>query len=221
MPIESKEEKNMRKLIVALLIIALLAGGIAVEADSGIRLGCYVRFNYDLKVCSKWDYSYETGTVVVRRSIGYVELLRTDNTRRVWALVRLSEYGEEGNQSSKKGRYWGGWVPSGYLSYTGAKGVNVRYMQGGFPPLSTSPGALRPGYVIKDTTKKNHIKATASVWLHRTYGLSKNYRKALKKGQKVKYRHLIGIDKRGVKFYGVRYEGKNLWVSSKYTKRVK
>ena len=207
----------MKKFIVALLIIALLAGSAAVEAGS-IRRGRYVKFKNKLMVYSEPDVSYETGTVVAGRSIGYVEDLKIDNSGHEWALVRLSEYGEEGNQSSKKGRYWGGWVRSVGLSETGAKGVNVRYAQGGF---GNGAYCHRPGDVYRDPSCKNHVKATASVWLHRTYGLGQNYGKALKKGQKVKYRRLIGIDERGVKFYAVRYEGKCLWVSSKYTKLVK
>jgi hypothetical protein len=210
----------MKKFIVALLIIALLAGSAAVEAGP-IPRGQYVKFNYDLMVYSWPDDSndsYETGTVVAWGSIGYVVFLETDNSGHEWAHVRLSEYGEEGNQSSKRGRYWGGWVRSGGLSTTGAEGVDVRYAQGGF---GNGAYSHRPGDVYRDPSCKNHVKATASVWLHRTYGLGQNYGKALKKGQKVKYRHLIGIDERGVKFYAVRYEGKCLWVSSKYTKLVK
>ena len=211
----------MRKLIVALLIIALLAGSAAVEAGSDVRVYVYVTFMCDLEVYSGPNKSHPTGTVVAARSIGYVEDLRTDISRRVWALVRLSEYGVEGNFSSGNGRYWGGWVRSDGLHENGASGVDVRYSKGGFPPRTTDSGKPRPGDVYKDPSNKNHVKATASVWLHRTYGLSKNYGKALKKGQKVKYLHMIGIDKRGVAFYKVRYEGKCLWVSSKYSKRVK
>lgn len=184
----------LKKFIVALLIIALLAGSAAVEADS-IRRRQYVKFKYNLIIYSEPDDSYETGTVVAARSIGYVEDLQTDNSGWEWALVRLSEYGEEGNHSRKNGRYWGGWVWSVGLSQTYIEGVNVRYAQGGF---GNGAYSHRPGDVYRDPSCKNHVKATASVWLHRTYGLGQNYGKALKKGQKVKYRHLIGIDERGV-----------------------
>ena len=68
---------------------------------------------------------------------------------------------------------------------------------------------------------KNHVKADAKVWMHKTPSLSNSYGKALHKGDKVKYRHLLGMDTRGVVFYGIRYEGKCLWVSCQYTHLVK
>ena len=214
----------MRKAIAVIIIITmLLAAGIAAEADPDIRSYQYVRFTHNMDVCSSWSISTKTGTVVGAGSVGYVERLKTDNSRQVWALVRLSEYGTEGNYSSGKSRYWGGWVECGGLTRcTGP--LNVWYAKGGFGgDGATPPGSEghQPGDVYDDPSCNNHVKATASVWLHKTYGLSQNYGKALKKGQKVKYRHKIGIDKRGVAFYAVRYEGKCLWVSSKYSKRVK
>jgi len=66
-----------------------------------------------------------------------------------------------------------------------------------------------------------HVKATASVWLHKESSLKKNYGAALHKGDKVTYRRKWGIDSRFVVFYGVRYNGKCLWVSSRYSKLVK
>lgn len=66
-----------------------------------------------------------------------------------------------------------------------------------------------------------HVKATAKVWLRKTNALRKNYGKALHDGDVVKFRHLLGFDTRLIPFYGIRYEGKNLWVSSEYSKLVK
>lgn len=68
---------------------------------------------------------------------------------------------------------------------------------------------------------KKHVKATASTWLHREPSLKKNYGRALHKGDKVKYRRVYSWDSRFVMFYGVKYKGKNLWVSSVYTELVK
>ncbi len=75
-------------------------------------------------------------------------------------------------------------------------------------------------YRISDNCYK-HVKATAKVWLHYTPSLSNSYGKALVKDQKVKYRRAWSLDERLVPFYGVRYNGKCLWVSSLYTKLVK
>ena len=66
-----------------------------------------------------------------------------------------------------------------------------------------------------------HVKATAKVWLHREASLKKNYGVALHKDDKVKYRRKWGVDTRGIIFYGVKYKGKCLWVSSAYSKLVK
>ena len=66
-----------------------------------------------------------------------------------------------------------------------------------------------------------HVKATAKVWLHREASLKKNYGVALHKDDKVTYRRKWGIDTREIIFYGVKYKGKCLWVSSAYSKLVK
>jgi len=66
-----------------------------------------------------------------------------------------------------------------------------------------------------------HVKAKASVWLHKEASLRKNYGVALHKGDKVTYRRKWGVDTRAIIFYGVKYKGKCLWVSSEYSKLVK
>ena len=66
-----------------------------------------------------------------------------------------------------------------------------------------------------------HVKATSTVWLHKESSLKKNYGVALHKNDKVKYRRVYGFDSRFVTFYGVKYKGKCLWVSSEYSKLVK
>ena len=81
-------------------------------------------------------------------------------------------------------------------------------------------------YLLSDSIRlsddcKKHVKATSKVWMHKTPSLSNSYGKALKKDQKVKYRRAWSLDERLVPFYGVRYNGKCLWVSSLYTKLVK
>lgn len=66
-----------------------------------------------------------------------------------------------------------------------------------------------------------HVKATAKVWLHKEASLKKNYGVALHKGDKLTYRRQWGVDTREIIFYGVKYKGKCLWVSSAYSKLVK
>ena len=66
-----------------------------------------------------------------------------------------------------------------------------------------------------------HVKATAKVWLHKESSLKRSYGVALHKGDVVSYRRKWGYDSRFMIFYGVKYKGKCLWVSSNYSKLVK
>jgi len=66
-----------------------------------------------------------------------------------------------------------------------------------------------------------HIKVDSKVWLHKNPCLSANYGKALKKGDKLTYRRKWSFDTRGTIFYGVKYKGKCLWISEKYSHAVK
>jgi hypothetical protein len=57
--------------------------------------------------------------------------------------------------------------------------------------------------------------------MHKTASLKDNYGKALHKNDVVTYRRIYGADTRGQIFFGIRYKGHCLWVSSKYSKLVK
>ena len=109
--------------------------------------------------------------------------------------------------------------------------VYVMYSQGGVGLSYTDKALVLDDADPVDETDWNnyrispdcmkHVKATASVWMHKESSLKKNYGRALHKGDKVTYRRKWGIDTREIIFYGVKYKGKCLWVSSAYSKLVK
>ena len=168
-------------------------------------------------------------TIVSKGSVGCVEGIQGD-----WVLVRLTPYGVKGNFVCPDfGPCYCGWFKSdvlkGSLPVAGTiDGILVRFSNGGvglsIPALLDEDGF----YYFKDSGDTRisadcykNVKTTGKVWLHKTPSLSNSYGKALMKDKKVKYRRCYSFDTRGVMFYGVRYEGKCLWVSSLYSKLVK
>ena len=62
------------------------------------------------------------------------------------------------------------------------------------------------------------VKATGSVNLRKGPGLGYGKVAAVKKGTTLDYLGEISTDSRGVDWYKVRYRGKNVWISSRYSK---
>lgn len=73
--------------------------------------------------------------------------------------------------------------------------------------------------ISKDCMK--HVKVTGKTYLHYTPSLSNSYGKAVHKDDKLTYRRVWGRDTRRTLFYGVKYKGKCLFISEKYSKLVK
>lgn len=76
------------------------------------------------------------------------------------------------------------------------------------------------GHRISSNAYK-HVKAKATVWLHREPSLKKSRGRALYKGEKVTYLRQWALDSRFVPFLNVRYKGESLWVSMRYVQIVK
>lgn len=225
--------KNMKKLIAALLVLTMvLALTGSAMAGCKFKIHQYVKFTKNASAYTEPKDSKKTNdpeTIVSKGSIGCVEGISGD-----WVLVRLSLYGIDGGNfiCPDYGTCWCGWFKSGDLKASKAAAVTgdvaVRFSNGG-------NGLSKPGfrdaqgfYFWKDEGETRisdncykHVKTTGKVWLHKTPSLSNSYGKALQKDQKVKYRRAYSFDDRGVRFYGVRYEGKCLWVSALYSKLVK
>lgn len=62
------------------------------------------------------------------------------------------------------------------------------------------------------------VRATGSVNLRKGPGLGYGKVAAVKKGTKLDYLGETSTDSRGVKWYKVRYNGKSVWISSRYSK---
>lgn len=224
----------MKKLVAALLVLTMVLA-LTGSAMAGCKFAIhdYVKFNKNAYAYTEPKNSKKTNdpaTIVSKGSIGAVEGISGD-----WVLVRLTPYGTGGNFTCPTNGLtcWTAWFKSGDLKASKAakatSDVLVRFSNGGVglskPAFIDAAGNF---YYFKDSGLTRltdncikHVKTTAKVWLHKTPSLSNSYGKALKKDQKVKYRRVYSFDDRGVCFWGVRYEGKCLWVSELYTKLVK
>ena len=224
----------MKKLVAALLVLTMVLA-LTGSAMAGCKFSIhqYVKFNKNAYAYTEPKNSKKTNdpaTIVSKGSIGAVEGISGD-----WVLVRLTPNGTGGNFTCPTNGLtcWTGWFKAGDLKASKAAALTadvlVRFSNGGvglskplFWDAAGNYGYYKDegAYRISDNCYK-HVKATSKVWLHYTPSLSNNYGKALKKDQKVKYRRVWSLDDRLVPFYGVRYNGKCLWVSSLYTKLVK
>lgn len=225
--------KTMKKLVAALLVLTMVLAltGTAM-AGCKFKIHQYVKFTKNASAYTEPKSSKKTDdpeTIVSKGSVGCVEGVQGD-----WVLVRLTPYGVKGNFVCPDfGPCYCGWFKSdvlkGSLPVAGTiDGILVRFSNGGvglsIPALLDEEGF----YYFKDSGDTRisadcykNVKTTGKVWLHKTPSLSNSYGKALMKDKKVKYRRCYSFDTRGVMFYGVRYEGKCLWVSSLYSKLVK
>ena len=214
---------KMKKLVAALLVLTMvlaLAG--SAMASCKFKVGDCVKF-------TKNTTAYEhkggkaTSTIVRKGSYALVKCVSGN-----WVELYLDALDEEKTRWFKtdnlvvdnKGKKIGEDV---YFY------IYVVYSQGGV-------GMSSELYVFDDNDPVNeddfdnfrisddcykHVKATAKVWLHKESSLKKNYGVALHNGDKVSYRRKWGYDSRFMIFYGVKYKGKCLWVSSNYSKLVK
>jgi len=205
--------KTMKKLVAALLVLTMvLAVSGAAMASAKYDFGDYVKFVKNAYAYTAPRESKKTSgpeVIVSKGSIACVVDVEGD-----WVQLRLSHIDVIDSYVVV------GWFKASTVKASAADDVTgdvlVRYSNGG-----NSYSKAIPGAVVYDDTSKDHVKAEAKVWMHYEPSLSNSYGKALHKGDKVKYRHLIGMDDRYVPFYGIRYSGKNLWVSCLYTKLVK
>ncbi len=213
---------KMKKLVAALLVLTMVLA-LAGSAMAGCKIeeGNCVKFT---KNTVAYDHKggKPTNTIVRKGSYAIVDCVKGDWVRLVLDYVGVTRWFKTDNLVvTTKGKYV---KELGEELY-----IYVTYSQGGvgksselitfddedqideldFNNLRLSPDCYK------------HVKATASVWLHKESSLKKNYGVALHKGDKVTYRRKWGWDTRFIIFYGVKYKGKCLWVSSRYSKLVK
>ena len=203
----------MKKLIAALLVLTMVLALTGSAMAASICVGDYVKFtknSYGYDAPHSYKRTSDPEVIVHKGSIGEVVAKKNG-----YYQIRMTPY--------TNGTAYVLWFKKGDVKLSKASAITgdvfVHFSNGGngFSKPDTYIG------IVKDTGNpgKCHVKATAKVWMHYTPSLSNSYGKALHKDDKVKYRHVIGMDTRGVPFYGIRYSGKNLFVSSAYSKLVK
>ncbi|MBQ6349265.1 MAG: hypothetical protein IJI71_17200 [Clostridia bacterium] len=199
----------MKKLIAALLVLTMVLALTGSAMAASICVGDYVKFtknSYGYDAPHSYKRTSDPEVIVHKGSIGEVVAKKNG-----YYKIRLTLNTNDAL-----------WFKKGDVKLSKASPITgdvlVVFSNGGNGYSKPIPGS-----VVKDTinTNKCHVKATAKVWMHYTPSLSNSYGKALHKDDKVKYRHVIGLDTRGVPFFGIRYSGKNLFVSSAYSKLVK
>ena len=240
----------MKKIVSVLLALALvLALTGSAMAGCKFKEGDFVKFvknsncYNDRKASSKWD-DPET---IIRKGSNALVIDRVGS----WVAVQItaahkeSEYGKIGNAYVEEGgeRYyfWACWVKEDVLKASKKNVVDVTFANGGVggsKPLKdktfddkggcvdrtdifTILESVNAGKTRLSPDCDKHVKAKAKTWMHKTPSLSNSYGQALHKGDKVTYRRKWALDTRGTIFYGIKYKGKCLWVSEKYTKIVK
>lgn len=240
--------KAVKRIVATLLVLTLalaLTGGSAM-ASCKFKVNDFVKFVKNSncyenhKASSKWD---DPETIIRKGSVA-----RVMGTKGSWVALQItyaytdSKYGNTSYEAEDgvKWYYWACWVKEDALKATDKKEINVTFSNGGVgmsKPVSqilddTGSYADRTStYTIAESVLAGktrlspdcdkHVKAKAKVWMHKTPSLSNSYGQALHKGDKVTYRRKWALDSRMTIFYGIKYKGKCLWVSEKYTKIVK
>jgi len=204
----------MKKLVAALLVLTMVLAltGTAFAACK-FQVGDSVKFIKNTVAYSAPRDSKDTDTIVRKGSIAVV----ADTCGSKWVKLQLNY-----NDASKTG-----WFKADDLKAT-KKVVTISFA--GIPIVTTpiyviysnagvgGSSVLFTNIVDDVTPCGRRVEAKAKVWMHYQPCLKKNYGRALHKGDRVKYRYMVGMDDRFVGFYGIRYKGKCLWVSSEYTK---
>ena len=227
--------KAMKKRIAALIVLALalaLTGAAltltgAAMAACQFGLGDHLKFVRNTHVYSGPRERNKTDTVIHRGS--WARVICTRGSR--WVKMQLNYLDESKTGWFRVGdlklisdpkKYWtevNFKNPQGeVIADFGKVDIYVVYSK-----LGKGMSSETAHYYIDDVTPDcyDRVKADATVWMHRVAALEKKYVPALHRGDTVKYRFRVGIDTRGIWFYGVRYGGRDLWVSAQYSHLIR
>ena len=239
--------KTMKKLVAALLVLTLvLALTGRAMAGCKYKMGDFVKFvknsncYEDRKSSTKWD---DPETIIRKGSVAVViEQVGSWVGLQITPAFADSKYGNTyvEDADGAKWYFYACWVKEDVLKATKADFIDVTFANGGVgmsKPLSsilddkggcvdktsayTIAESIQAGNTRLSPDCYEHVKVNAKTWMHKTPSLSNSYGQALHKGDKVTYRRKWALDSRAIIFYGIRYKGKCLWVSEKYTKLVK
>ena len=220
--------QTMKKCVAALLVftMVLVLTGSAMAACR-FKAGDHLKFTRNTNLYSAPYDRNKTDTVI--RKDSWAKVIRTSGSKWVKLQLNFLDKNKTGwfkvdnmKLISDPNKYW--------------KDVNFRNPEGEviadfgkvdiyvtYSKLGKGMSSETANYYIDDVTADcyDHVKADATVWMHKVAALQKRIVPALHKGDKVKYRFRVGIDNRGIWYYGIRKNGKELWVSAQYTHLVK
>jgi len=218
----------MKKLVAALLVLTMVLALTGAAMAESICVGDYVKFTKNGFAYSE-PKSYKVVSdpeVIVRKgSTAYVIAKKGDYVFLQLTPGFLSE--DLGNTYEvESGLYaWGYWFKKDVLDTVkkeSNKVILVTFSNGGVTKSKVLLENVPDSGENRITAScKKHVKATGKVWMHKTPSLSNNYGSALHKDDIVTYRRVWGMDTRGQVFWGIKYNGKCLYVSGAYTKVIK
>ena len=238
--------KTMKRTVAMLLVLTLvLALTGSAMASCKFKVNDFVKFVKNSncyespKASSKWD---DPETIIRKGSIAKVV-----TTQGSWVCIQLTP----AYTSSKLGNtyveadgvkyyFYACWVKEDVLEISKKNYIDITFSNGGVrlskqltltiddegayvdrTNIYTVLDSINAGKTRLSPDCDKHVEAKAKVWMHKTPSLSNSYGQALHKGDKVTYRRKWALDSRATIFYGIKYKGKCLWVSEKYTKIVK
>ena len=218
----------MKKLVAALLVLTMVLALTGSAFAESICVGDYVKFTkngYAYSEPKSYKKVSDPEVIVRKGSTAYVVAKKGDYVFLQLTPGYLTE--DLGNTYEvATGLYaWGYWFKKGVLDTVKKdyhKTIAVTFSNGGNGKSKTVAKNIPDDGLTQLTDYcKKHVKATAKVWVHKTPSLSSSRGYALHKDDKVKYRRVYGMDTRGMIFWGIKYKGKCLYVSSAYSKVVK
>lgn len=217
----------MKKIVSVLLVLALalaltgpaMASGKFVDNDP-------VEFTRNTVAYKDHRNSAKTGAVVRRGSISLVKSTYGDK----WVELYLDSVDPNNTlwfkvdnlkKTDKRVEVRAGeaiWINDVFICYSSGGAGRSNALSS---PMKDSGKWLSDGGFRISSNAYKHVKAKASVWLHREPSLKQRYGRALRKGEKVTYLRKWALDSRFVPFLNVRYKGQSLWVSMQYAQIVK
>ena len=218
----------MKKLVAALLVLTMVLALTGSAFAETICVGDYITFTkngYAYSEPKSYKKVSDPEVIVRKGSTAYVVAKKGDYVFLQLTPGYLTE--DLGNTYEvATGLYaWGYWFKKGDLDTVKKdyhKTIAVTFSNGGKGKSKTVAKNIPDAGLTQLTDYcKKHVKATAKVWMHYSPSLSASYGRALHKDDKVTYRRVYGMDTRGLIFWGIKYKGKCLYVSSAYSKVVK
>ena len=196
----------MKKTLAILLVLATLMSLVAVaSAAAKIEQFDVVKFTGNAYGYEKAG-SKKTNVILRKGSCAFVNAVSSNGK---WARIVVDWYGDLDDNYEQ---LWFSTDTMRLLKETDT-----------FVPLVFASGGSGKSYQIEKARTfapagLTRVKAVGKVNVRKTASLYGKSLGVLRKGQSLKYLKKVSMDSRGVVFFKVRYNGKDAWVSSYYTK---